>query len=396
MNILYHHRTQAVNAEGVHIRQLIRALEARGHCVYPVSPPGISLAEQGGLGPKGAKPNRWKWVARHLPAPVFELMELLYNGTGYRNCARACRGQKIELVYERFAFFCRVGLTISRRFKVPLFLEVNYTTTTPLFRAKSKLFLPLARRIERECFMAADALFVVSSFLRDGLISMGIPTEKIFLTPNAVDEKVFAARADGAAVRSEYAFGERKVIGYVGAFFPWHGLDFLLDTIRLLEKTRDDMCVFLVGNGPMENVLREYAVRQQIKTPLIFAGTIPYEKLPAYIAAMDVCVLPDSNNYGSPMKLFEYMAGGRPALAPKLSPMEDVVTDGVNGVLFPARDGNAFAACLEKLLDSPDLRQRIGDAGRRSIEEHHYWKHNAQTIERAYERCKSTNQRVST
>lgn len=385
MNILYHHRTQAVNAEGVHIRQLVAALRHEGNEVFAVSPPGIDLDTPATAHKKSGETGRWKLITRNLPAALFEILELLYNWAGYRRCARICRAQRVDLVYERYAFFCWVGMKIARKRNIPLFLEVNYTTLTPLFRKKTKLFLPLARHIERRCFEQAQALFVVSSYLKRQLIDCGIPEEKIIVTPNAVDEQVFSHAADGAAIRDTFKLSGRQVIGYVGAFFPWHGLDFLLDAIARLETRRNDMCLFLVGSGPMEKTLREAARQKQLKTPLVFAGTVPYNRLPEYLAAMDMCVLPDSNDYGSPMKIFEYMAVGKPVLAPKLSPIEDVITDGVNGVLFPQKDLQAFALKLDAVLSDDSLKKRVGQAARETIARKHYWRHNAQAIIRAFE-----------
>ncbi len=396
MRILYHHRTQCKRAEGVHVRETVRALTELGNEVHVVSPPGIDLFESS---PKQAcKPSRglkrfWMFISKNMPAVVFEFLEILYNFISYRNIKAVMVKQKIDFIYERFTFFAFSANIIARKNKVPYVLEINYTTHTPLFRKKSGFFLPLARYIEKKNLRDADAIFVVSSFLRDQLIGLGVDKDKIYLTPNAVNEKVFNSDYHPGAVRVKYELKDAFVIGFVGGFYPWHGLNFLLKAVKGIEQEKKGLCLFLVGEGPMRDELTQTACELKLSSRLVFPGTVGYDDLPSYIKAMDICVMPNSNDYGSPMKIFEYMAMAKPVVAPRLSPIEDVITDKLDGVLFQPQDIDSFKNCLAGLYDDLKTREAIGKKAKDTILSNHLWKHNAKKVLQAYrETTKAQNE----
>jgi glycosyltransferase involved in cell wall biosynthesis len=109
-------------------------------------------------------------------------------------------------------------------------------------------------------------------------------------------------------------------------------------------------------------------------------GPVPRRDVPAYIDAMDICVLPDSNLYGSPMVLFEFMASGKAVIAPDLPPIRDVVTNGENGLIIRPGDAQALADALRTLLRDSALRSRLGANARTYVLAHRTLKANADTI----------------
>jgi glycosyltransferase involved in cell wall biosynthesis len=381
IKVLYHHRTQCNNAEGVHIREMVEALRESGNEVFVVSPAGVETRKD--------KLNfLWKAISKYMPSIGFEILEIAYNFAGVRNMKKLLRKERIDFIYERYAFFGWVGMFCAKRSKIPLIVEVNFTTYTPLFRKKSKLLLPLARYIEKKVFLKSDAIFVVSSFLKNQLMGLGVPEARIFLTPNAVSGNVFNRYLNAASIRSEFKLNGKSVIGFVGGFYPWHGLDFLLRALSSIEKKTNNICLLLIGDGPEKETLKQISKELNISSEIIFCGCVPYEKLPGYIAAMDICVMPDSNNYGSPMKIFEYMAMAKPVVAPHLAPIEDVITDNFNGMLFKQRDLSSLENCLLQLLKNNEKRNNIGEEARKTIFSKHLWRHNAEKVIQAYDEIK--------
>jgi hypothetical protein len=140
MKILYHHRTQAEDAQGVHIHEMVRAFEELGHTVHMQAL--VELDRESRRKVRGAG---WKRIAGRVPAWLYELMGLLYNLHGYRGLARAIRHSRPDLIYERYALNTFCGVWASRRFGIPLVLEVN----APLCREQIALGRLAFRRLAR-------------------------------------------------------------------------------------------------------------------------------------------------------------------------------------------------------------------------------------------------------
>ena len=380
MNILYHHRTKGKGVEGVHIHGIVNAFKRMKHKVQIVCPESMG---------KNKKASYDNLLTKIMPEFLFELMEIFYNYVAQRKLLKIKVNKGWSFIYERYAFFMWAGVTVAKKMKIPFILEVNYTTYTQLVRKRSRILLPIARMIEKNVFMNADVIFVVSSFLKEHLIELGIAENKIHLTPNAVDEEIFDSAPDTADLKKELKLKNKKVIGYVGGFYHWHGLDLLLKAVKKIEEKVPDLCLLLVGDGPMKEQLKGIAKELSLATSLVFPEIVEYKKLPHYVNVMDICVLPDSNNYGSPVKIFEYMAMGKPVISPHLGPLCDVIKDGENGILFNPRDIGALAASIKKLLTNVELYNYISFRAKLDIFNNHLWKHNAAKIIQAYHSCEN-------
>lgn len=380
MRILYHHRTQGKGVEGVHIRELVRAFQTLGHKADVVSPPGVSIWEEqkGGTSFLG---KIWARMSRWVPEVIFEVMEIVYNATAAASLKRAMQTTPVDLIYERYAIFLWATVRLAKRRGIPIILEVNYTAQTPLYRKRSSLLKPLAVRIDRYLFGAVNGIVVVSTFLKEHLIKdYHVPEERLVVLTNAVDPEVFSSRVDPASLRRKFGLDGKNVIGFVGGFYPWHGLDILLDALPLIAQRVKNAALLLVGDGPERPRLTERARQGNCGIHVVFVGGVSHANLPPYIAAFDMAVLPDSNEYGSPMKIYEYMSMGKPVVAPKLGPVEDGIIHDKVGLLFSPRDVSAFAAKIISLLENPERRKRMGQAAREHIVCNHTWKRNAEQI----------------
>ena len=125
----------------------------------------------------------------------------------------------------------------------------------------------------------------------------------------------------------------------------------------------------LVGDGPVAGRLRERIALHRLGESVILTGPVRRDEVPRYIAAMDICVLPDSNNYGSPMVLFEFMAMGKAIVAADLPPIRDVVQNGETGLLVERGNSAAIEQAIRLLADNPQLRERLGRQARQAVME---------------------------
>lgn len=382
-NILYIHRTQGRGVERVHINGIVGALRDMGNNVDVICP----MEENR----DGVTTSTVNVMSRLMPEIIFEIMEIVYNFAAYRKAKIHINTKKISFIYERFAFFSWTGMLLAKRLKAPLFLEVNYTTHTPLVRKRTNILMPLARYIENEVLNSADAIFVVSSFLKKQLIELGVSEKKIHLTVNAVDKDIFGVNYNSVEIKDKYCLRDTIVIGYVGGFYHWHELDLLLKAVKTVEREKNNLSLLLIGEGPDKSKLKDLYKKMGMHSKLIMPGEVEHKELPKYLNAMDICILPDTNNYCSPVKIFEYMAMGKPVIAPELDNIRDIIVDKINGILFKPKDYVELGNALELLLENKELYRKISVAAKEEIFKYHLWSNNAENILETYVKVVSNN-----
>ena len=380
MRILMHHRTQGHGVESVHLLGMANAFRRAGAEVEIVSPPGVVLGK-GGEPPvrRGGLGGLWHVLAARMPEAVFELMEIAYNVPALGRLRTALKQAPTDFLYERYAYFNVSGALAARLRRVPLVLEVNYTTRTKLYRKRSRLLMPLARALERFVFRRAAVINAVTGELRRQVIAAGADPSRVVVTPNAADPERFRPEISGAAVRARFGLGDAPVIGFTGQVVPWHGVDLLIDGLPEILRRIPDARLFLVGDGPARPGLEAQARERGVSDRVIFAGWVVHQSLPEHIAVFDVAVQPNSNDYASPVKIYEYMAMGKPVVAPRLGPLEEGIADGA-GILFPPRNVPAMADAIAGLLADDGRRRAMGARAREHILAHHTWDRNAARV----------------
>jgi glycosyltransferase involved in cell wall biosynthesis len=380
MNILFHFRIQGTGAEGVHIAGMAGAFRALGHRVVFSSPGSIDPTATAGENPfRSSRKGLLSRLAASAPRIVFELMEIAYNAFAGRRLGALLRSEKFDVIYERHAFFLCVTALLAKRFRVPLVVEVNELAGDERIRAQPWL-LPLARWADRITFQRARVIVVVSPHLQRRIEAMGIRPENILVLPNAVDEKALKMAADPAPIRARLGTESAIVIGFAGWFVPWHKLEMLVAEFARLAASQPELRLMLVGDGPLRPDVEAQAAALGIRDQLVLPGAVTHAEMPHYLAAMDICVVPHSNAYRSPIKLFEYMACGRAVVAPRTEPISQVLRHGENGSLFEPENAADLHVQLAALLTRPELRARLGEQARQEVRERHTWKHNASAV----------------
>jgi len=371
--VLYHFRTQGKGAEAVHIAGIAGALEACGYAVTFSSPVAVNPKDAAGTSPFSQE--RLGRLARLLPKLVFEFLELGYNAVAFVRNRRILRAGGFSFIYERHAFFLFSTAWLARRFGLPLVVEVNELAGDDRVRAQPFLSR-LVRRIDRTVFQQAALIVVVSPHLQRRVVDLGIPASKVLVLPNAVRREDIVHCADGTEFRRRLGLGDAVVIAFIGWFVPWHRLDRLIEVFARLRQRHPSLRLLLVGEGPLETELRAAAARAGVSDDVLFPGSLPHARIPEAIAASDIAVVPHSNAYRSPIKLFEYMAQARTVVAPATEPITAVITPGYNGLLFDPESAAELETCLERAIQNPAQRLQWGEAARSTVLEHHTWEAN--------------------
>ena len=378
MKILYLHRTQGEEPEAIHINAMVTALRDLGHHVAIVGP----QASRTSVVSHGRALAR---IKRGMPAPAFEMAQILYNAVSYPHILRAVRRFRPDLVYERYALYHFAGCAAAKRQALPHILEVNTPYASAWARYYRLYFPPLARRIENHVCRRTDALVVVTQALKAFLVAQGHPAGKIVVTHNAIDPSRFRPDVDPGPARAEVGAGpDRLIVGFVGTMNRWQGLPLLVDVIRRVNAEDPRVVFLIVGDGELRGAFQQELARLGLEGAVHFAGRRPHDEIPRYIALFDIALVPHSNTYGSPMKVFEYFAMGKCVIAPRLGPLQEIVQDGENGVLFPPEDGAALAREILRLSGAPDTRARLGAQARARVLTDHVWEHNAHTVVSLY------------
>jgi glycosyltransferase involved in cell wall biosynthesis len=383
----------ARGAEGHHINSIVDALKASGHDVEVIGPPGIGSKDRDSEFPVDKTDSResglrvlWKTLSRRCPQWLFEVLELAYNFWAIPKLYKAT-SVKTGFFYERYAFFLLAGAFVARLRRLPFLLEVN--EVTGLKRARGQFFTRLNAGLERRVFQRADAIFVVSSALKERVAASGVQKERIVVVPNAVNLDQFRTDQEKVdALRSKYGFQGSVVLGFVGWFDDWDNLETLLRRVSEIGAEMPELRLMLVGSGRTMTRLTEQVAELGLQEKVALTGPVQRKDVPDFISAMDICLIPDSNVFGSPIVLFEYMALGKPVLARTLPPITDVIEDDVNGLLFTHMEDAGFERQLKRLCRDGDLRKTIGRAAREAVIENHTWSGNARKILSACDRVR--------
>lgn len=385
MNILFHHRTRGKGAEGVHIRGVTKGLCDIGHNVSILSLPGAEPENKSIASNTDEAQSKKSVLAslanltKHTPEFVFELIEMAFNILSVFRLKKAVKKEKSELIYERYSLFLFASVWWAKRKNIPIILEVNDSSL--VHRVRKLHFITLAKKFERWIFKNATGLvFISSEFQQIAQREFGKIAPSV-VSPNAADLDAFILDDTKAIqLRQKLNIDDKVVIGYVGAFVHWHGIDWFVDMIVDKLKDYPEIVLLLIGDGVSYPIIQARVIKAGVESQVILTGRVNHNEVSTYLSAMDFGILPDSNNYGSPMKLFEFMAMEKGMVAPDFTPITEVVKDNETSWLFPANDRQA---CIDKtlaLVGDKATQKRVGKNARAYIEQERQWKHNAAQI----------------
>ena len=373
--ILYHHRTQGRGVEGVHIRGVVDAMRARGIHVEMLSLPNADPYDERKPA-SGAAKRPWRKIGGALPEPLFELLELTFNFLSFFRVWRwLIKHPDGTFIYERYSLFMFSTVALARLRGIAIILEINDSAAAP--RVRELFFLRLALLVERWTFRNASGLIFISTDFRDICLKRHLHMASSIVSHNAANIADFTSPpGQRELVRQKYALSQSLVCGYLGAFIVWHQIDLFVQQIAERLAGRDDLKFLLVGDGVTYEKVRDFVRNHKLESRIILTGRVPHADVPGILSAMDFAVLPAAADYSSPVKLFEFMAAGIPAVAPDYNPVKEILTDGENGWLFPAGNISAAVERVFTLSQDPVSLKRVGAKAREYIARERQWSNN--------------------
>lgn len=274
------------------------------------------------------------------------------------------------------------ALNVGRRLGIPVVYEirafwedaaVDHGTTT-----EGSLRYRATRAMETRAVQQVDAVTTICEGLRRDLVARGVPESKITVIPNAVDIDNFAFGVPGDdALRAELGLTGKRVLGFIGSFYAYEGLDLLLRALPTILQQAPDIALLLTGGGPQEENLKKLTQELGLQDHVKFTGRVPHAQVQRYYSLVDVLVYPRHSmrltDLVTPLKPLEAMAQGLLLVASDVGGHKELIRDGETGVLFRAGDTDDLARSVLRLLAMQDRWPQLREAGRRYVETERNW-----------------------
>jgi PEP-CTERM/exosortase A-associated glycosyltransferase len=274
------------------------------------------------------------------------------------------------------------ALAVGKRLGIPVVYEVrafwedaavDHGSTT-----EGSLRYRLTRAYETRALKRADHVFTICEGLRGDIVARGIPATKVTVIPNAVDIDAFEPGGQpDEALKAKLGLAGMTLVGFIGSFYAYEGLDLLLDALPAVLQRRQDVRLLLVGGGPQDAALKAQAQALGVADKVVFTGRVPHAEVQRYYDLIDVLAYPRHSmrltELVTPLKPLEAMAQGRVLVASDVGGHKELIRDGQTGRLFPAGRADALSATLVDLLAQREQWPRMREAGRHFVEAERNW-----------------------
>jgi len=248
----------------------------------------------------------------------------------------------------------------------------------------------LSRAMETWVLRRAGQVTCICEGIRADLIERGISPHKITIVANAVDASRFQPVGDrDRHVEQRYGLAGKKVLGFIGSFYAYEGLDMLVEAMPRLLLARPDVRLMLVGGGQVEAQIRAQIARLGVGDSVVLTGRVPYEEVEAYYSVTDILVYPRRSmrltELVTPLKPLEAMAQKSLFVASDVGGHRELVRDGITGTLFKADSQADLERALLELLGAEERWPALRDAGRRFVEQERTWRNSVANLAPVYE-----------
>ncbi|WP_368999753.1 glycosyltransferase [Pseudophaeobacter sp. C1-32P7] len=294
------------------------------------------------------------------------------------------------------------ALIAARRMGIPFWYEVRgFWEITRLSKEPEiewTFNYQLQRAFENLVACHSDRVFTLTQPMREELVERGVEEDRIALVPNSCDPSRFSARPYDTALARRLGIPEGvPVIGYIGSFAPYEGLENLARACAQLRKDGHEFRLLLVGGetgadsskGPVTLGIERIAKEEGLTDWLIMTGRVPHEEVEAHYSLIDVAPFPRRSQpvteMVSPLKPLEALAMEKAVAVSSLRALHEMVTHNETGLIFEKENLTSFTDVLARLLKDKDLRTRLGKAGRKWVVEERTWARTAEKVAQALE-----------
>jgi PEP-CTERM/exosortase A-associated glycosyltransferase len=313
---------------------------------------------------------------------------------------KACEVWMPDVIHAHSPALCgQAAARVAKRRSIPFVYEIRAFWEDAAVGngqgSEGSLKYRLTRQLENSVIAKADALVTICGGLKQDLVKRGQDPARITVMPNGVDLTLFGeppARDEALAAELGLLHNGKPcpVIGFIGSFYDYEGLDDLIAAMPALVARQPDARLLLVGGGPMQDSLRAQAEASPAAGAIRFVGRVPHSEVERYYALADVMAYPRKKSrltdLVTPLKPLEAMAQDKIVAASDVGGHRELVTDGETGKLFAADDPAACAAALAELLEDRANWDEYRRAGHRHVETRHDWAVNVRRYQDVYQK----------
>ncbi|WP_157264988.1 TIGR04063 family PEP-CTERM/XrtA system glycosyltransferase [Azohydromonas aeria] len=286
------------------------------------------------------------------------------------------------------------ALRVGKRLGIPVVYEVrafwedaavDHGTTT-----EGSLRYRLTRRLETHALRRASHVFTICQGLRGDIVARGIAAERVTVIPNAVDIEAFdVGGVPDEALKAQLGLAGCTVLGFIGSFYAYEGLDLLLQALPAVLAQRPEVRVLLVGGGPQDAALKAQAQALGLADKVVFTGRVPHREVQRYYDLVDVLAYPRHSmrltELVTPLKPLEAMAQGRVLVASDVGGHKELIRHGETGLLFKAGSAESLAQAVLQLLAQRERWPQLRRAGREFVELERNWRASVAHYRKVYE-----------
>lgn len=383
LRIIYYspHPTHDIVSEvgySTHQRESIHAFRQLGHEVLPVvlggTETGAVNAHITGLSRQsGNLTGLKKWIPLPIWNALKDLKLLKHDKKAGRELEEAILKFQPDMIYERGEYLQDSGVTMAEKHGIKHVLEVNSPVVEEMAAFEGPDLLRfLGHRKERKKLNSTSHIIAVSSAMKEYLQTQYGCLKPIHVAPNAINpEKEQFDPEAVMQIRSAFST-DTQIIGFVGSLFPYHGVDMLIEAFAEVVVYEPHAHLMVVGDGGIREKLEAKARQLLPLKSYTFTGKVPHAFVMNYIKSFDVAVMPSSNWYGSPIKIFEYGLLGIPVVAPDKNPLKDVMEHKKHGLLV-GNQVQELKQALQFMLQHPKQAAEMGSCFREKILHQHTW-----------------------
>lgn len=335
-------------------------------------------------------------IVRPIKIPLVpkDILELFYNF----KIIRYCKNLKADAIYQRYNGFSFCGAYIAKKKNISFVLEFNSSDVWKIKNWKNndtflkrifktiyyKIFkLPIVSTIEKYNLSNAAHIIVVSEALKNVLLKFGADENKIIVNPNGIDERKYNPQIKCDDIKQKYNLENKIVIGFIGTFGQWHGAENIaLAFGKLLKKYpeyKNKAKLFMIGDGVRMPIVKKHILEFGLQENVVLTGLIRQDQGAKFLNACDILINatvpnPDGSEFfGSPTKLFEYMAMGKAIICSDMAQMSEILEQGKTAYMVEPGNIDELATAMKELVDDSELRRRLGNSVRDEVIQKYTW-----------------------
>ncbi len=299
-------------------------------------------------------------------------------------CLLVLRKEPHDIIYER-CFSCKIGTILSKLSRLPFVVEINGLVDDEKKMQGKRVSITrhkIGQILRKVYFSQTNKIVAVSPGIKKELINnYNIKSEKIEIVPNGANTDLFKPMDQAKAKIDLGLSQEYKYICFVGNLAPWQGIEYLISLAPAVIKKIPNIKFLIVGDGIMKRTWEAMVKNKGLSNNFIFVGSVPFEEVPKYINASDICAAIFSpNRKCSPIKVFEYLSCAKPVLLNDIGNEIKIFDNSKSTIMVSFDDTNKFADQLYQILSNEKLIKQMGIEGRKFIMENYTWKNTAQKV----------------